>query len=236
VSGTDTASQVPAIRPQSPRTIPTPQPGAAPKDPAARVQPANKGEPQVNAPTTIPPVADQETSESSSDSSDSEDENIGRRRPPFKRFGKFSVHRPSRKAEDDEDDDSPAFLPLSRPDELTTQRISRDPSATLRQEPRRQVTQLLSAAERVPALHRIPATESSASSASSGIAENLPAKNGPRSARQAGTVSPRRTAEMARLSPRQRGGGREGSEGTPSMGSSFSDLDGTYSPRWPDPP
>ena len=39
----------------------------------------------------------------------------------------------------------------------------------------------------------------------------------------ADVLSPRRRAELARLSPRAR---REGSDGTPSMGSSFSDLDG----------
>lgn len=39
-----------------------------------------------------------------------------------------------------------------------------------------------------------------------------------------GALSPRHRAELARLSPRR----REGSEGTPSMGSSFSDLDGEW--------
>jgi hypothetical protein len=37
-----------------------------------------------------------------------------------------------------------------------------------------------------------------------------------------GPLSPKRTAELS-------GKGREGSEGSPSMGSSFSDLDGTFS-------
>lgn len=41
-------------------------------------------------------------------------------------------------------------------------------------------------------------------------------------------LSPRHRAELARLSPGRSaaGGKREGSDGTPSMGSSFSDLDG----------
>lgn len=43
--------------------------------------------------------------------------------------------------------------------------------------------------------------------------------------RLAGPLSPRRTAELAGRSP---GKGREGSDGTPSMGSSFSDLDGEF--------
>ena len=38
-------------------------------------------------------------------------------------------------------------------------------------------------------------------------------------------MSPRRTAELTGRSP---GKGREGSEGSPSMGSSFSDLDGKF--------
>ena len=38
----------------------------------------------------------------------------------------------------------------------------------------------------------------------------------------AGPLSPKRTAQLS-------GKGREGSEGSPSMGSSFSDLDGTFS-------
>ena len=38
----------------------------------------------------------------------------------------------------------------------------------------------------------------------------------------AGPLSPKRTVELS-------GKGREGSEGSPSMGSSFSDLDGTFS-------
>lgn len=48
----------------------------------------------------------------------------------------------------------------------------------------------------------------------------------------AGPLSPRRTAELAGRSPglvRERSSrGREGSDGTPSMGSSFSDLDGEF--------
>jgi hypothetical protein len=45
-----------------------------------------------------------------------------------------------------------------------------------------------------------------------------------------GALSPRHRAELKRLSPRGPGAGAaEGSEGTPSMGSSFSDLDGQFS-------
>ena len=46
-----------------------------------------------------------------------------------------------------------------------------------------------------------------------------------------GPLSPRHRAELARLSPRRKGSRREGSEGTPSMGSSFSDIDGKATNR-----
>ena len=43
-----------------------------------------------------------------------------------------------------------------------------------------------------------------------------------------GPLSPKRTVELAGRSPGVKGKGREGSDGTPSMGSSFSDLDGIF--------
>jgi hypothetical protein len=48
--------------------------------------------------------------------------------------------------------------------------------------------------------------------------------------RTPGPLSPRRTAELAGRSPgsKNRGYSREGSDGTPSMGSSYSDLDGKF--------
>ena len=48
--------------------------------------------------------------------------------------------------------------------------------------------------------------------------------------RTPGPLSPRRTAELAGRSPgsKNKGYSREGSDGTPSMGSSYSDLDGKF--------
>ena len=78
---------------------------------------------------------------------------------------------------------------------------------------------------------------SSASSNSSGLGISAPAARAPppggtrRSdipSRPAVSLSPRRAAELAAagLSPLRRlGSGRDGSDGSPSMGSSFSDLD-----------
>jgi hypothetical protein len=61
-----------------------------------------------------------------------------------------------------------------------------------------------------------------------------------RRAPQQGPLSPRRTAELAARGPGSasrgaKGASREGSDGAPSMGSSFSDLDGESSfllPSW----
>ncbi|KAF2839179.1 hypothetical protein M501DRAFT_954368 [Patellaria atrata CBS 101060] len=70
-----------------------------------------------------------------------------------------------------------------------------------------------------------PAVDSSASSlASASVSASGQGQRGERE-RKPGPLSPRRRAELARLSPR--GKRREGSEGSPSMGSSFSDLDDT---------
>jgi hypothetical protein len=54
--------------------------------------------------------------------------------------------------------------------------------------------------------------------------------------RTPGPLSPRRTAELAGRSPgnQSKGYSREGSDGTPSMGSSYSDLDGKL-PCYPQP-
>ena len=81
----------------------------------------------------------------------------------------------------------------------------------------------------------LPRMESSASSNSSAAppssASATPAQQ--QQGRRLDALSPRYRAELARLSPRRRasggtGGGTQGSDGTPSMGSSFSDLDGEF--------
>lgn len=151
-----------------------------------------------------------------------------RRNPRFKRFGKFSMHRPGlRDDEEDEEDDSPAFLPLSREKEPHARESSgQDLNATLRLDPD-SPGQRRRPADR-PQTPRNPVTaESSASSASSGVPVSLPhADNSRRTSHATGPLSPRRTAELARSSPRRSiGSGRETSDGTPSMGSSFSDID-----------
>ena len=150
--------------------------------------------------------------------------------------------------EEDDDDDSAPFLPFANtsanPNTNSTQH--QDPSATLRggfgppNPAHRPTAQRRTTSERIVTATARPAAQaqtltSSTSSASSGPTPttttrhrytnshpNVPTTQN----RPHGPLSPRQAAalEAAGLSPRRRPG-REGSDGTPSMGSSFSDLD-----------
>ena len=122
---------------------------------------------------------------------------------------------------DDDDDDpesSGGFLPFAT-------NSHEDPAATLR------TAQAKRAVADRPRQQDIHSSESSASSnaaprpRTSTATGKMPLQS-PTS--PADALSPRRRAELAKLSPRVR---KEGSEGTPSMGSSFSDLDGEYTIR-----
>lgn len=167
-----------------------------------------------------PTLEEEELSTSSSESeSDEEEELDDRRNPRFKRFGKFSMHRPGlRDDEEDDDDDSPAFLPYTRDVEHRPREHSgQDLNATLRLNTESPDVYRRPSAEQ-PQTPRNPMTaESSMSSASSGVPVSHPPGDNSRQASQ--VASPRR-GELA--SPQQ---SREASDGTPSMGSSFSDLD-----------
>ncbi|KAF7512248.1 hypothetical protein GJ744_001816 [Endocarpon pusillum] len=151
--------------------------------------------------------------------------------------------------EDEDEDDSSPFLPFAAASSASTHHQTQDPSATLRGgfgTPPRAVmptTTRRGTMERIPYTSVRPAVlvpqqmTSSASSNSSGPGSSAPAvrpsqlsaprhTNPPSSS--ATPLSPRRAAELAAagLSPLRRpGSGREGSDGSPSMGSSFSDLD-----------
>ena len=112
---------------------------------------------------------------------------------------------------DEEDEDSPPFLPFSDARPITPP-APQDPSSTLRISPKR------------PPSHRPPATlltkpktpnlPQTAHSSSSSVQSQPQSQN-----------RPPQQNPLSSLSPRQRRITREGSEGTPSMGSSFSDLD-----------
>ncbi|KAJ0425981.1 hypothetical protein BJY00DRAFT_122559 [Aspergillus carlsbadensis] len=187
---------------------------------------------QAPAVVTVPksPTLEEEDfiSSSSESNSDLEIDGASRRRGfGFKRFGRFSTHRPGlREADGDDDDESPAFLPLSRgPGSASRGASGHDLSATLRMEqegiapPQRSVT------EPTQGLRKSMTAESSGSSVSSGVPVS---HSHTQLRRQMNHPSPRRTAELAHMSPRRSAtSGRDISDGTPSMGSSFSDLDDT---------
>ena len=147
---------------------------------------------------------------------------------------------------DDDEDDTATFLPFvadapevqSRPTTSSTQ----DPSATLRggltdATPVRPKTHRRSTSEKITSPTKAPAPTTAAATLQSGSASTSSVSDtsgaGPTpgatqpsqptlSNRSARTLSPRQQATLASagLSPR-----RQGSESSPSMGSSFSDLD-----------
>lgn len=168
---------------------------------------------------------------SSSDESGLEDDTNDKKTPRFKRFGKFSTQRPGLRDDEDDEDDSPAFLPLSREAEQPHGASGHDLSATLRLGPGQPGPQRRHTIQQQQEPGK-SATESSASSASSGIPVNRPESEGGRRISHGQTgLSPRRAAEMAGISPRRSiASGKSASDDTPSMGSSFSDLDGREFP------
>lgn len=148
--------------------------------------------------------------------------------------------------DEDEDDDTASFLPFAAdtPGGLSRQNTpsTQDPSATLRggladATPQRPKTHRRSTSERITsptsaqtptvATAKLHSMSASTSSVSSNSGTGQPPGAGqptqpPVSNRSARTLSPRQQATLASagLSPR-----RQGSESSPSMGSSFSDLD-----------
>jgi len=181
------------------------------------------------------------SSSSSSSASESEPTEPTSKSQAFPRRLHFSSvrapsHQPDDGEADDDDEESPAFLPFSTPAPAPT---IQDPSATLRIDtptypaPNRAVTQ---AANSQPS-QTTHSSVSSGSSAAAGVTSTQ--VDGTLAQRPPGPLSPRRAAELSALSPRRRALAREGSDGTPSMGSSFSDLDGaapspfTLYPRLP---
>ena len=155
-------------------------------------------------------------SDSSSSSSSSSDDNPHpmSRSHAFARRPRYSSSKaplnPLSDA-DEEDEDSPPFLPFSDARPITPPART-DPSSTVKTSPQR----LLSHRSPPVSLNKTKnldqpqtAHSSSSSAQSQPQSQNRPPQHSPLSA----------------LSPRQRRIAKEGSEGTPSMGSSFSDLD-----------
>lgn len=176
-------------------------------------------QPADNSPS-LSPDSDTDSDLGDDDDDDEDDMLTSRRLPGVRRFGKYSMHKPSLRGDlDDDDDDSPAFLPLPRENEPGVQHMN----STLRQQnsipetSRRQITGYTPS-------HRRELV-SLDSSASSGVAIGSP-RAGPQ--RPTEPLSPRRVANLSRQSSRQQGSANQSSEETPSMGSSFSDLDGIF--------
>lgn len=112
---------------------------------------------------------------------------------------------------DEEDEDSPPFLPFSDARPITPP-LPTDPSSTLKISPKRPTSRRSPPATLTkPKASNLPQTAHSSSSSvqSQSQSQNRPPQHNP----------------LSTLSPRQRRMAKEGSEGTPSMGSSFSELD-----------
>ena len=164
-------------------------------------------------------AADSSSADSSSDSEPVESRLL--RRPP-----RFTSHKAARNEDADDEDDAPAFLPFSSPSVASGGH--QDPSATLRGDPR-QIARKNAGRTSTEVIQQSQTSDSSASSTAPAVKPNEKGVGQPQ--RPTGPLSPRRTAELAGRSPIGKGKvlGRDGSDGTPSMGSSFSDLDGTCS-------
>ncbi|CAG8113840.1 unnamed protein product [Penicillium salamii] len=169
-----------------------------------------------------PPFEEEPLSSSMSEESEGDEEDT-RRAPRFKRFGKASVHPSGLRDDEDDEDDTPAFLPLVRESQPShPQRPGQELSATLRLDAERATQRRRGPDPRVP--HRVVASESSTSSMSSADPVGLSPVETRRADRRAPTGGPR-ALEPRQNSRRSNASGRETSDGTPSMGSSFSDLD-----------
>lgn len=189
-----------------------PQPQTSPRLHQATLRrslsPANK--PRRLPVESSPPLSSSSSSDSSSDSPPPHQSRLLRNRPRYIKKATQGGLDPV-----DSDDEEPAFMPIAH----------QDPSATLRGDPRH-------IARKTPHGHPHTASKRSQdlgvlSQTSDSSASSAPATNAGRRQmgrglrnRPVGPLSPRRTAELA--------GQGKGSDGTPSMGSSFSDLDGAF--------
>ncbi|OQE29533.1 hypothetical protein PENSTE_c002G01536 [Penicillium steckii] len=235
-TSTTTISRVPDSR--DPSRIDTPMTEGreqATEATARRPSVARRDQPQSTSFMRSPPLEEEDLS-SSSEESDSERETSPRRFPRWRNFGKYSTHR-SRHGirndeDDDEEDDAPAFLPMTHHEETSREnpieRASEELSGTLRLQAERATAAWRPSERRAgfPSTGVDSATSSTGMSSASSAGPSQPAKAGNR---QTLLRSPHGAVTgvtgQTRASPRR--SGVSGSEGTPSMGSSFSDLDDT---------
>ncbi|PNY22894.1 Multidomain presynaptic cytomatrix related protein [Tolypocladium capitatum] len=137
------------------------------------------------------------------------------RRPP--RYQQQEA--PQSYQDEDGDESEPAFQPYQAPSDRTS---AQDLASTLKGDGK-SATRRGHKSSAKDAIH-----QSQTSNSSAGSAAMLQRPSKTRDQKGPGPLSPRRTAELAGRSPGGGGkaGSREGSDGAPSMGSSFSDLDG----------
>lgn len=191
----------------------------------------NRKEQAVQALLQKSPTLEEEdlsSSESESESDSDGDVMLSRTGPRFKRFGKLSTHRPGLRDDEEDEDESPAFLPLAREKEEARREPSgQDLNATLRLEAEHAAAQRRRLSEQESIAKKPITADSSTSSVSSGPNVRLRQGDSRRVLHQSGgAFGPQKTAEPARSSPRRSIASGKDSSDAPSMGSSFSDLDG----------
>ncbi|KAL6923348.1 hypothetical protein FSST1_000622 [Fusarium sambucinum] len=172
-------------------------------------------EPSLEERSPSPGPAEESSPTSSDDESVPAQSRIIRRPPRFQQpdGGQY---------EDDDDDESePAFQPYTSPSSKTS---AQDLSSTLRED-RHGSGKRSHRSHGKLAIHKSNTSDSSASSAA--MIQKPDRTDKSTEQRTTGPLSPRRTGELSGRSPggKDRGYSREGSDGTPSMGSSYSDLD-----------
>ncbi|RDW64230.1 hypothetical protein BP5796_10732 [Coleophoma crateriformis] len=211
----------PFSRTSSANTIPSRQlpPQNSPRLAQATLPKRSLSPPARKKTVDIHPDSSSSTEESLSESSS--DSGLPAQSRLLRRPPRFSSQRHGVPDDPDDDDEGPAFMPFAASSDTHTHH---DPSETLRDDPRN-ISRRLPSRKNPDITQHSQTSDSSASSAA--LFSRVPSnKEGAQKSRPAGPLSPRRTAELAgRSSGRGKTVGRQDSDGTPSMGSSFSDLD-----------
>ncbi|KAI1654128.1 hypothetical protein F4813DRAFT_372510 [Daldinia decipiens] len=184
---------------------------------ATSVDDDNDNENQNTEPTSPGPTESSDSATSSSSSSPAQSRII--RRPPRFQGTDAAPSSFADDEDDDEDDDGePAFLPYQLQADGGGS-AQHDLSATLRGNPSRDYVKRHAAAKGSTRFHRSQTSDSSSSTAPSGLSSSRTGAGG-------APVSPRKATETVGRSPGARYS-KNSDSGTPSIGSSFSDLDDT---------
>lgn len=233
----------PGVVPTSPRSQNRQRLPSLPTVPSSAANPdgmASAAPQAIDPPSPGPADSPSPTSSASSSPAQSR---IIRRPPRFQQKQQDQGGIGSAYVDDDDDDEAePAFLPFRAKTSTSVEGSGgdgsgqyTDPSATLRGDPRDFASNAARRLQNVTGPdpsgqgkgkgkekeRMLQKSSNSDSSESSAAFMSKPSSSGRR--HPSGPLSPRRTAELKR-----KGYSREGSDGTPSMGSSFSDLDGKH--------